>query len=70
MWVEVSAATIFAFNIVEGAYALKYPRPPLPPYASPAKTKPIFKNDPTPKRHFKVLSPNVPFHSLSPFFIS
>ena len=57
---EVLAATIFAFNVLEGAYAVKYPKPPLPPYASPAKTKPIFKSGPTPKkRAFKVLSPNV-----------
>lgn len=57
---EVLAATIFVFNVLEGAYAVKYPKPPLPPYTSPAKTKPIFKSDPTPKkRAFKVLSPNV-----------
>jgi hypothetical protein len=56
---EVAGATIFSFNFLEGIYAVKYPRPPLPPYTSPAKTKPIFKSDPTPQRSFKILSPNV-----------
>lgn len=55
---EVAAAVIFAFNVLEGVYALKCPRPPLPPYTSPAKAKQIFKTDPTPKRTFKLLSPN------------
>ena len=66
IFTEVSAAAISAFNFLEGGYALKYPRPPLPPYTSPAKTKPIFKNDPTPKRPFKVLSPNVNIHFPPP----
>lgn len=56
---EVAVATVFAFNFVEGLHAVQYPRPPLPPYSSPAKTKPIFKGNSTPQRSFKILSPNV-----------
>ncbi|KAF9456069.1 hypothetical protein BDZ94DRAFT_1285903 [Collybia nuda] len=66
----VAVATVFAFNFVEGIYAVKYPRPPLAPYASPAKTKPIFRGDPTPQRPFRVLSPNSSPQPQRPFSLS
>jgi hypothetical protein len=64
----VAAAAISAFNVLEGTYAVRYPRPPLPPHSSPANSKHIFKTNHTPKRPFKVLSPHVrlPQHSHSP----
>lgn len=58
--VEVTAITIFTFNIAEAGYALKYPPPPMPPGNSPARTKSNVKSPTTtPQRPFKVLSPNV-----------
>ena len=54
--------TIFAYNILEASYAVKYPRAPLPQTTSPSaatKSKSGPANSPTPKRAFKVLSPNV-----------
>ena len=64
---EMAIITIFAYNILEATYAIKYPRPPLPQTASPAATKsksgPV--TSPTPKRAFKVLSPNVRLFNLT-----
>lgn len=63
--------TMFAYNILEAAYAVKYPRPPLPQITSPAaKSKNSAAFSPTPKRAFKVLSPNVRLLSLNLFLFS
>jgi hypothetical protein len=49
--------TIFAYNILEATYAIKYPRAPLPQPTPKSKSGAV--TSPTPKRAFKVLSPNV-----------
>ena len=53
--------TIFAYNFLEATYALKYPRAPHPQTTPSAATnsKGGVATSPTPKRAFKVLSPNV-----------
>jgi len=56
---EVAAMSIFGFNVLEGLYAVKYPRAPLPPLASPSKAKGIYMSPPAPQRPFKSLSPKV-----------
>ncbi|RDB27757.1 hypothetical protein Hypma_003204 [Hypsizygus marmoreus] len=66
---EASAAAIFSFNVLEGVHAVRYPRPPLPPYSSPAKTKPIFKAA-TPSRPFRIMSPNTSPQPQRPFAFS
>ena len=59
--IEMAIVTIFTYNILEASYAVKYPRAPLPQTtpsaATKSKTGPV--TSPTPKRAFKVLSPNV-----------
>ena len=59
--------TIFAYNILEATYAVKYPRAPLPQTIPSAakKSKTGVVTSPTPKRAFKVLSPNVRLFNLS-----
>ncbi|KAJ7455363.1 hypothetical protein B0H11DRAFT_2067791 [Mycena galericulata] len=54
---EVSAVVWLSLNILQAVYAVKYPRAPLPPSPSPAKTKGIHMAPPTPQRSFR-LSPN------------
>ncbi|KAG6916143.1 hypothetical protein DXG01_008294 [Tephrocybe rancida] len=51
----VAVATVFGFNVLEGVFAIKYPRVSVP--ATPGSAKPLFQAVPTPKRTFKVLSP-------------
>ncbi|KAG6841014.1 hypothetical protein C0991_002644 [Blastosporella zonata] len=51
---EVALASVFAFNILEGVYAVKYPRSPVVP--TPGETKSVFQTQ-TPKRSFNILSP-------------
>ena len=46
---------MLAYNILEAAYAIKYPRAPLPPLVSPAKPKAAVAS--TPHQPFKILSP-------------
>ena len=46
---------MLAYNILEAAYAIKYPRAPLPPLVSPAKPKAAVAA--TPHQPFKLLSP-------------
>ncbi|KAF8803642.1 hypothetical protein BYT27DRAFT_7195502 [Phlegmacium glaucopus] len=57
---EMAIITMFAYNILEAIYALKYPRAPLPQITSPAsaKLRSGVAFSPTQKRPFKVLSPN------------
>ena len=56
---EFALLALCFYNILEAGYALKYPRAPLPPITSPAKAKSQSSSLTTPKRPFKVLSPNV-----------
>ncbi|KAF8076154.1 hypothetical protein FPV67DRAFT_400277 [Lyophyllum atratum] len=53
---EVTFATVLTFNILEGVYAVRYPRPAPPP--TPARSKTVFQTTPTSKRPFTILSPN------------
>ncbi|KAJ7773374.1 hypothetical protein B0H16DRAFT_1512128 [Mycena metata] len=55
--IEVGAVALLSLNILQAAYAIKYPRAPLPPSPSPAKPKGIHMAPPTPQRSFR-LSPN------------
>lgn len=66
-FIEMFIITIFAYNILEATYAIKYPRAPLPqPTPSAAtKSKSGVVTSPTPKRAFKVLSPNVRLFNLT-----
>ncbi|KAJ7650173.1 hypothetical protein FB45DRAFT_887155 [Roridomyces roridus] len=52
---EVGAIVLLCLNILQSAYAVKYPRAPLPP--TPMKTKSIHMASPTPQRSLR-LSPN------------
>ncbi|KAG5333654.1 hypothetical protein E4T56_gene19781 [Termitomyces sp. T112] len=53
--IEVALVALFAFNLLQGLYAVQYPRTvPL----TPEKQKSLFQNTTNPKRSFKVLSPN------------
>ena len=60
-FIEMAIITIFAYNIIEATYAVKYPRAPLHQTTPSAatKSKSGLATSPTPKRAFKVLSPNV-----------
>jgi len=65
-YLEMVIITIFAYNILEATHAIKYPCTPLPQITSPAaKSKSSVITSPTPKRAFKVLSPNVSLTLLS-----
>ncbi|KAJ7158667.1 hypothetical protein C8R46DRAFT_1354600 [Mycena filopes] len=55
--IEVGAVLLLSLNVLQAAYAIKYPRAPLPPSPSPAKPKGIHMSPPTPQRSFR-LSPN------------
>lgn len=66
-FIEMAIITIFAYNILEATYAVKYPRAPLP-HTTPSaakKSKSGAATSPTPKRAFKVLSPNVRLVNLT-----
>ncbi|KAG5651814.1 hypothetical protein H0H81_007286, partial [Sphagnurus paluster] len=67
---EVACAIVFAFNVLEGVYAVKYPRTPTPP--TPARSKALFNTPGTPtnKRAFKVLSPHSSPQPQKPFSMS
>ncbi|ESK89355.1 hypothetical protein Moror_16198 [Moniliophthora roreri MCA 2997] len=58
---EVAITTICSYNILEGLYAIKYPRAPLPPSnTSPTKKKPGLVMSPSPaKRPLSIMSPNI-----------
>lgn len=56
-YLEMGIITMFSYNILEAIYAVKYPREPLPSVNIKSKSGVV----PTPKRAFKVLSPNVTF---------
>ena len=66
-FIEMAIITIFAYNILEATYAVKYPRASLPQTTSSAATnsKGGIATSPTPKRAFKVLSPNVRLVNLT-----
>ncbi|KAG6901002.1 hypothetical protein C0995_002587 [Termitomyces sp. Mi166 len=53
--IEVTLAAVFAFNLLQGVYAVQYPRT-VPP--TPERQKSLFQNTTNQKRSFKVLSPN------------
>ncbi|KAG6810815.1 hypothetical protein H0H92_010205 [Tricholoma furcatifolium] len=53
---------------MEGVLAVKYPRAPVP--ATPGKTPNLFSSSPTPKRAFKVLSPQSSPQPQKPFSLS
>ncbi|KAJ7030428.1 hypothetical protein C8F04DRAFT_732933 [Mycena alexandri] len=55
--IEVGAVVLLSLNILQAAYAIKYPRAPLALSPSPAKPKGIHMAPPTPQRSFR-LSPN------------
>ena len=67
LYIEMAVITIFAYNILEAVYAVKYPRAPLPKTTPSAatKSKSGAVTSPTPKRAFKVLSPNVRLSNLT-----
>lgn len=65
LWSEVTLAVVFAFNLLQGVYAVQYPRTVL---ATPEKQKSLFQNTTHPKRSFRVLSPNVCF--FQPIYLS
>ncbi|TFK37493.1 hypothetical protein BDQ12DRAFT_685398 [Crucibulum laeve] len=68
---EVALMSISTFNLVEAIYAVKYPRAVLPPRPSPMQTKTASKTaSTTPKRPFKVLSPNSSPQAQKPFTYS
>ena len=56
---ELAVVTLFGYNVLEAVYAIKYPRKPLPPLTSPTRVHTPKSSKATPKRPFKVLSPNV-----------
>ena len=62
----MSLVALLGYNIVEAAYAIKYPRAPLAPIASPAKPRTQASSLATPTRAFKVLSPHVREAALVP----
>ncbi|KAK1222006.1 hypothetical protein PQX77_015185 [Marasmius sp. AFHP31] len=65
---EVAITTICSYNILEGIYAIKYPRAPLPPpHLSPLKKKQGLVMSPSPaKRPNSIISPNsTPSKNLS-----
>lgn len=63
---EATIALTLTYNVFESVYALKYPRAPLPPVHTPAKSKNLAVSTPTPKRAFTTLSPFV----CHPFLLS
>ncbi|TFK21875.1 hypothetical protein FA15DRAFT_672164 [Coprinopsis marcescibilis] len=69
---EVTALTIFLFNIFESLYALNYPPPPLPPTPHKSlKHKPSAPHaTSTPQKPFRVLSPNSSPQPQKPFTFS
>ncbi|KAF8959388.1 hypothetical protein BDZ97DRAFT_1837791 [Flammula alnicola] len=67
---EISIVLLVGCNILEAAYAIKYPRAPLPPVTSPAKPKIPTASLATPKRAFKVLSPHTSPQPQKPFAFS
>ncbi|KAF8159228.1 hypothetical protein B0H34DRAFT_767419 [Crassisporium funariophilum] len=56
--IEMGVVSVFSYNILEAAFAIKYPRAPLPQVTSPMKPHAVGTFSPTPKRPFQVLSPN------------
>ncbi|KDQ62400.1 hypothetical protein JAAARDRAFT_30307 [Jaapia argillacea MUCL 33604] len=66
---EVMVIGVLGLNILQGAYALKYPRAPLPPLPSPAKTIKSPATTPA-QRRFKVLSPQSSPQQQKPFSAS
>ncbi len=62
----MSLVALLGYNIAEAAYAIKYPRAPLAPIASPAKPRTQASSLATPTRAFKVLSPHVREAALVP----
>ncbi|KDR74218.1 hypothetical protein GALMADRAFT_70717 [Galerina marginata CBS 339.88] len=68
---ETGLIALFAYNILEAIYAIKYPRAPLPHITSPAKAKTnVPPTTSTPKRAFKILSPNSSPQPQKPFTFS
>ncbi|KAF8888099.1 hypothetical protein BD779DRAFT_1785955 [Infundibulicybe gibba] len=67
---EVAIVSILGFNILEGVVAIRYPRAPLPPLASPARSKLIHKSPAQPQRARSVLSPNSSPQPQKPFSYS
>ncbi|PPR04915.1 hypothetical protein CVT24_007159 [Panaeolus cyanescens] len=69
--IEMGLITVLSYNILEGVYAIKYPRAPLPAIMSPAKAKsPVKTTTKTPSRPFKILSPNTSPQPQKPFAFS
>ena len=61
---ETLAATIFAVNLLQGLYAIKFPRQaPPPPPESARKHMPFKSPPPSVKRPFKDLTPKVRLHA-------
>ncbi|KAJ7227277.1 hypothetical protein GGX14DRAFT_555845 [Mycena pura] len=54
---QVGVVVLLSLNILQACLAVKYPRTPLPPSPSPAKTKGLHMSPPTPQRSLR-LSPN------------
>jgi hypothetical protein len=67
---EMAVVTLLCYNILEAAYAIKYPRTPLAPLTSPARVHTPHASLTTPKRPFKVLSPNTSPQPQKPFGFS
>ncbi|KAF8624149.1 hypothetical protein AX17_007212 [Amanita inopinata Kibby_2008] len=70
--VEAALASIFLFNIMQGVYALRYPRSPLPPMSSPTKPRPrsVHPSPITPKHPFKITLPKSASIPQKPFTFS
>ncbi|KAF9546305.1 hypothetical protein CPC08DRAFT_700018 [Agrocybe pediades] len=71
-FLEMGLVSLWMYNIVEALYAIKYPRTPLPAVTSPAAKKTLKSAIPaststTPKRAFKILSPNTSPQPQRPF---
>ncbi|TFK62790.1 hypothetical protein BDN72DRAFT_889940 [Pluteus cervinus] len=64
---EATIALTLTYNVFESVYALKYPRAPLPPVNTPAKSKSLAVSTPTPKRAFTTLSPFTSPQPQKPF---
>ncbi|KIM42703.1 hypothetical protein M413DRAFT_444375 [Hebeloma cylindrosporum] len=67
---ELAVVTLFGYNALEAIYAIKYPRKPLPPLTSPMRVHTPKSSKATPKRPFKVLSPNSSPQPQKPFAFS
>ncbi|KAF9531007.1 hypothetical protein CPB83DRAFT_850012 [Crepidotus variabilis] len=65
---ETALVVLLAYNVLEASYAIQYPRAPPPAVVSPLKPKATVAA--TPKKSFKILSPNTSPQVQKPFAFS